>query len=124
MKGITVQLKEDVCIGGELILEEGQIIKILKESYDFDDILRIVNHEKCSPKTRGFLNFIAKNQEKYKEDISNFVNWFNNDTESVETADMIIGKEKPEDTGFDNLPSKDWSFYTKFANQYKDEESW
>lgn len=90
---------------------------ILNESYDWEDIVDIAKKEKLNPKVIGFVNFIDKNKDKYKKDIKNFVDWWNESLSDadINTIEKLIVKNDPEETGFDNLPKEDWKFYTKYA---------
>jgi hypothetical protein len=89
--------------------------KKLKESLDWDDIVKLSKEEKLDPKVVGFINFINKNQDKYKADIQNFIFWWNEELEDadLDTIEKLIAKNAPEETGFEGLPSNEWSYYTK-----------
>lgn len=89
----------------------------LKESLDWDDIVDLARREKLNPKIIGFVNFIDKNKDKYKKDIKNFVDWWNEelDDADLDTIEKLIAKNPPEETGFEKLPAEDWKFYTKYA---------
>lgn len=111
-----IKINETVLVNSNILLEKGDKIRILKESYNFDDICRICNHEKCSIEIRGLLNYINANKGKYKNDINDFEDYFNNDLEgNIEDLDNIVKSHKPMDS-MSGLPSNDWSFFRKFAN--------
>lgn len=113
-------LKESVFVtikGEKVLLEKGEKVRVLKESYDWDDIVDTANKEGLNPKVKGIINFIDKNRDKYKSDIKNFVDWWNDelDDADLDVIETLIKQNPPSETGFDNLPSDDWKYYLKFA---------
>ncbi len=116
MKNQTIKLKESVIVGN-MLLEKGDMIKILTESYDWDDIVSIVNNENFSKETKGIVNFINKNRDTYKDEIKDFIAWFNEGSDYPdwnETMDKLIKKNVPSETGF-SLPNEKWDYYRTFA---------
>ena len=111
-----IVIKEAVCVNGEIILEKGDKIRMV-ETYTWEDIVDLAKKNHMAKEVVGFINFINKNQEKYKDDIQSFVDWWNDEASMLNIDDLedTIKNNPPEDTGFENLPSNDWSYFKKLA---------
>lgn len=85
---------------------------VFKESkLTWDDIIYHLTNEDNNfwSEIIGLIKYVDDHKNKYRQDISEFMDWF----ENWGDLDERMTNSKPSDH-FEHLPSNDWKFYKKY----------